>query len=141
MSIVLIILLINSIHAQLNLYLDSASVQQLYGIFSWKSFIIFFFGFFFRVDLNDYQLYFINRNHVRQAALQSPIFVPADIHFVQLTWDVEQIPLHHTVSNNEKSRSLSVNSEFKCYSCMFRFWCVRCTYWFGSIVAKDVLWI
>ncbi|CAF0790298.1 unnamed protein product [Adineta ricciae] len=77
MSIVLIILLINSIHAQLNLYLDSGSVQQLY-------------------DLNDYQLYFINKNHVRQAALQSPISIPADIHFVQFTWNVDKLPLHHT---------------------------------------------
>ena len=92
-----------------------------YTVFSHENRSLFSSLIFFRVDLNDYQLYFINRNHVRQAALQSPIFVPADIHFVQLTWDVEQIPLHHTVSNNEKSRSLSVNSEFKCYSCMFRF--------------------
>ncbi|CAF0822291.1 unnamed protein product [Adineta steineri] len=91
MNIFLFILFINSINAQLNLYLDSISVEQLY-------------------DLNGHQLYFINENQIRQAALESALVISPDIHFLQLTWnqdrsDINTPKLHYeynTSSSNEQ---------------------------------------
>ncbi len=88
MNIVLIILFIKSINSQLNFYLDSISVQQLFGI--WFS-IIFLSNIFLCLEINDYQLYFINQNQIRYSALESSLYIPANIHFVQLTWNEDRV--------------------------------------------------
>lgn len=89
MNVLLIIGLIHAVGAQLNLYLDSVTVQQLYGRicshgehYSCETLLC--------VELNEHQLYFVSENQVRQSALESAIPVPADIDFVQLTWNAER---------------------------------------------------
>ncbi|CAF4876374.1 unnamed protein product, partial [Rotaria magnacalcarata] len=68
MNVCLIILLINLSNAQFNLYLDSIAVEQLF-------------------ELKGYQFHFIDENQIRQAALETPLLVSADMHFVEFTWN------------------------------------------------------
>ncbi|CAF0754080.1 unnamed protein product [Rotaria sordida] len=92
MNILLIILLINLINAQLNLYLDSVSVEQLF-------------------ELKEHRLYFINENRIRQSAFESSLSVSANIHFVEFTWnedrfDIDKSKLYYeynTSSSDEQS--------------------------------------
>ncbi|CAF1023942.1 unnamed protein product [Rotaria sordida] len=74
MNILLIILLINLINAQLNLYLDSVSVEQLF-------------------ELKEHRLYFINENRIRQSAFESSLSVSANIHFVEFTWNEDRFDI------------------------------------------------
>ncbi|CAF4051173.1 unnamed protein product, partial [Rotaria sp. Silwood2] len=74
MNILLIVLLINLIDAQLNLYLDSVSVEQLF-------------------ELKEHRLYFINGNQIRQSAFESSLLVSANIHFVEFTWNNERLDI------------------------------------------------
>ncbi|CAF2855747.1 unnamed protein product [Rotaria sp. Silwood2] len=92
MNILLIVLLINLIDAQLNLYLDSVSVEQLF-------------------ELKEHRLYFINGNQIRQSAFESSLLVSANIHFVEFTWNNERLDIdtsklyydYNTSSSNEQA--------------------------------------
>ncbi|CAF4285921.1 unnamed protein product [Rotaria socialis] len=91
MNVCLIILLINLSNAQFNLYLDSISVEQLF-------------------ELKGYQLHFIDENQIRQTALETPLLVSTDMHFVEFTWNAHSLKTdtshiyyqYNTSSSNEQ---------------------------------------
>ena len=85
MYIFVILVLIKSIYGQLNLYLDSNSVQQLFG--KSMNFIRMNIVSMWNLELNQYELYFIHDNQIRYAALKTPLLIPADVHFIQFTWN------------------------------------------------------
>lgn len=45
------------------------------------------------VDINEHQLYFINENQIRHSALETPLFVPANVPIVQFTWSEDRFDL------------------------------------------------
>jgi hypothetical protein len=68
------------------------SIQFLFNNYSVFYIKIYFLKIFdFRcLDLKEYQLYFIQENQIRYSSLKSSLSVPANVHFVQLTWSEDR---------------------------------------------------
>jgi hypothetical protein len=53
-------------------------------------------------------LYFVNDNQIRYSAIETALYIPVDIHFVQFTWNNDRVSSTKSIS---KIRILSFQSK------------------------------